>query len=58
MLIQVSREESLVDMESSTCNLRQIDERGRRVKIILTAERTLMSKYHDNEFLGFGATAP
>lgn len=45
-------------MESSTCNLRQIDERGRRVKIILTAERALMSKYHDNEFLGFGATAP
>lgn len=28
------------------------------MKIILTANRTLMSKHHDNEFLGFGATAP
>jgi radical SAM superfamily enzyme YgiQ (UPF0313 family) len=27
-------------------------------KILLTADRTLMSNYHNNEFLGFGATAP
>jgi len=28
------------------------------MKIILTANRTLMSKYHSNEFLGFGTAAP
>lgn len=28
------------------------------MKIILTANRTLMSKHHDNGFLGFGTTAP
>jgi radical SAM superfamily enzyme YgiQ (UPF0313 family) len=27
-------------------------------KILLTADRTLMSDYHKNEFLGFGACAP
>ena len=27
-------------------------------EIILTADRTLMSNYHDNEFLGFGTCAP
>ncbi len=27
-------------------------------KILLTADRTLMSNYHHNEFLGFGACAP
>jgi len=27
-------------------------------KILLTADRTLMSNYHDNEFLGFGTCAP
>jgi radical SAM superfamily enzyme YgiQ (UPF0313 family) len=27
-------------------------------KILLTADRTLMSTYHDNEFLGFGTCAP
>ena len=27
-------------------------------KIVLTADRTLMSNYHDNEFLGFGTCAP
>ncbi len=28
------------------------------VDIILTADRTLMSNYHNNEFLGFGTCAP
>jgi hypothetical protein len=28
------------------------------IKILLTADRTLMSNYHCNEFLGFGSTAP
>ncbi|MFQ6086746.1 MAG: B12-binding domain-containing radical SAM protein [Candidatus Bathyarchaeia archaeon] len=27
-------------------------------EVILTADRTLMSNYHRNEFVGFGATAP
>jgi radical SAM superfamily enzyme YgiQ (UPF0313 family) len=27
-------------------------------KVLLTADRTLMSSYHDNEFLGFGTCAP
>jgi len=27
-------------------------------KILLTADRTLMSDYHNNEFIGFGACAP
>ncbi len=27
-------------------------------EVILTADRTLMSNYHDNEFLGFGTCAP
>jgi radical SAM superfamily enzyme YgiQ (UPF0313 family) len=27
-------------------------------KILLTSDRTLMSDYHDNEFLGFGTCAP
>ena len=27
-------------------------------EILLTADRTLMSNYHDNEFLGFGTCAP
>jgi hypothetical protein len=26
--------------------------------VLLTADRTLMSNYHDNEFLGFGTCAP
>ncbi|MEM2915681.1 MAG: radical SAM protein, partial [Candidatus Bathyarchaeia archaeon] len=29
-----------------------------RGSIVLTADRTMMSNYHHNEFLGFGATAP
>jgi len=29
-----------------------------KVEVILTADRTLMSNYHGNEFIGFGATAP
>ncbi|MCW4010478.1 MAG: B12-binding domain-containing radical SAM protein [Candidatus Bathyarchaeota archaeon] len=28
------------------------------VKILLTSDRTLMSNYHNNEFLGFGTCAP
>jgi len=28
------------------------------VQVLLTADRTLMSNYHNNEFLGFGTTAP
>jgi len=28
------------------------------MEILLTADRTLMSTYHDNEFIGFGTTAP
>jgi radical SAM superfamily enzyme YgiQ (UPF0313 family) len=28
------------------------------VDVLLTADRTLMSNYHDNEFLGFGTCAP
>ena len=58
MLSRVPREGSLVDWASITSNLCQIDGRGRGVKIILTADRTLMSKYHVNKFLGFRATAP
>jgi radical SAM superfamily enzyme YgiQ (UPF0313 family) len=27
-------------------------------EVVLTADRTLMSNYHDNEFLGFGTCAP
>jgi len=27
-------------------------------KIVLTSDRTLMSNYHNNEFLGFGTCAP
>src|SRR4030065_2777552 len=27
-------------------------------EVLLTADRTLMSNYHDNEFLGFGTCAP
>ncbi|MBS7643789.1 B12-binding domain-containing radical SAM protein [Candidatus Bathyarchaeota archaeon] len=27
-------------------------------RIVLTADRTLMSNYHGNEFIGFGSTAP
>jgi hypothetical protein len=27
-------------------------------KVLLTADRTLMSNYRNNEFLGFGTTAP
>jgi hypothetical protein len=27
-------------------------------EILLTADRTLMSDYHHNEFLGFGTCAP
>ena len=27
-------------------------------EIILTADRTLMSDYRGNEFIGFGSTAP
>jgi len=29
-----------------------------RPEVVLTADRTLMSNYHQNEFLGFGTTAP
>jgi radical SAM superfamily enzyme YgiQ (UPF0313 family) len=28
------------------------------MKVLLTADRTLMSNYHNDEFLGFGTTAP
>ncbi|TRO54888.1 radical SAM protein, partial [Candidatus Bathyarchaeota archaeon] len=28
------------------------------VEVLLTADRTLMSNYHNNEFLGFGTCAP
>ena len=28
------------------------------VDVLLTADRTLMSNYHGNEFLGFGTCAP
>ena len=31
---------------------------GEGSKIVLTADRTLMSDYHHNEFLGFGTCAP
>jgi hypothetical protein len=31
---------------------------GEGMKILLTADRTLMSNYHHNEFAGFGSTAP
>jgi radical SAM superfamily enzyme YgiQ (UPF0313 family) len=31
---------------------------GKIAEVILTADRTLMSNYHDNEFLGFGTCAP
>jgi hypothetical protein len=27
-------------------------------KILLTSDRTLMSDYHSNEFIGFGTCAP
>ena len=27
-------------------------------EIVLTADRTLMSNYRGNEFIGFGSTAP
>jgi hypothetical protein len=27
-------------------------------KILLTSDRTLMSDYHSNEFVGFGTCAP
>ena len=27
-------------------------------EVVLTADRTLMSNYHNNEFLGFGTCAP
>ena len=27
-------------------------------EVLLTADRTLMSNYHENEFLGFGTCAP
>src|SRR3989337_17261 len=29
-----------------------------RSKVVLTSDRTLMSDYHNNEFLGFGTCAP
>ena len=29
-----------------------------RAEVLLTADRTLMSNYHSNEFLGFGTCAP
>jgi len=28
------------------------------MKVLLTADRTLMGNYHNDEFLGFGTTAP
>jgi radical SAM superfamily enzyme YgiQ (UPF0313 family) len=31
---------------------------GETAKIVLTSDRTLMSDYHQNEFLGFGTCAP
>ena len=31
---------------------------GNNVEVVLTADRTLMSNYHGNEFLGFGTCAP
>ncbi len=34
------------------------DARGEMAKIVLTSDRTLMSTYHGNEFLGFGTCAP
>lgn len=33
-------------------------EKGSMTDILLTADKTLMSNYHDNEFLGFGTCAP
>jgi radical SAM superfamily enzyme YgiQ (UPF0313 family) len=32
--------------------------KGALAEVVLTADRTLMSNYHNNEFLGFGACAP
>jgi len=32
--------------------------RGKMAEVLLTADRTLMSNYHSNEFLGFGTCAP
>ena len=31
---------------------------NKQADIILTADRTLMSNYHGNQFLGFGTCAP
>ena len=48
-------------MQSKNSPLRTILKfgRGRKMaEILLTADRTLMSSYHDNEFLGFGTCAP
>ena len=33
-------------------------EKNRNADVLLTADRTLMSNYHHNEFLGFGTCAP
>jgi radical SAM superfamily enzyme YgiQ (UPF0313 family) len=30
----------------------------KRAEVVLTCDRTLMSNYHDNEFIGFGTCAP
>src|SRR5208283_3303721 len=37
-----------------------LNDEGRRAmaEVVLTADRTLMSNYHNNEFLGFGTCAP
>ena len=35
-----------------------MDKTGERCKVVLTADRTLMSNYHHNEFVGFGTCAP
>ncbi len=35
-----------------------MDKAGESCKVVLTADRTLMSDYHHNEFVGFGTCAP
>ena len=35
-----------------------VEKAGEGYKIVLTADRTLMSDYHHNEFIGFGTCAP
>jgi radical SAM superfamily enzyme YgiQ (UPF0313 family) len=37
---------------------REEDEEMKKAKVLLTSDRTLMSDYHGNEFMGFGTCAP